>query len=228
MEDEAIDELEVIYQEKYLRNCDKPIPLHGLTHAMAKLAIARMRFKVHHPKRQAAFNSGKVYMTPEESAMLSDSAVTLLEMVDLGIRSDFSSHLFTHMTSKFQIDAYIYVISELRQRYSGDRVDLAWTLVRNLYDEHPELIVDVENTFSGALGSLILEASEQYMLQHCCGAEGFDVTPEFFRSLLSKRQREVLAGIQMPFVTESRDTTGLVSMNNDDIDWEFRNDFLRL
>lgn len=228
MEDEAIDELEAIYQEKYLRNSDKRIPLHGLTHAMAKLAVARMRFKVHHPQRQAAVNGGEVYMTPEESAMLFHSAVTLLEMVDVGIHSIVSSHLFLHMTSKFQIDAYIYVISDLRKRCSGDRVDMAWTLVKNLYNEHPELIADVENTFSGALGSLIAEASEQHKLQHFCGADGSAVTPEFFRSLLSQRRHAAQGSIQIPLVPDSHDSAGLVSTNNNDIDWEYWNDFLRL
>lgn len=167
-------------------------------------------------------------MTPEESAILFNSAVTLLEMVDVGIHSKFSYHLFTHMTSTVPMDAYIYVISELRQRHSGNRVDLAWILVKNVYNEHPELIVDIENTFPGALGSLILEASEQHMLQHCYGAEGSTGTPEFFRSLLSKRRHEAVGSTQVPLITDSHDTAGLVSTINNDIDWEYWNDFLRL
>lgn len=42
-QDEAINELEGIYQEKFLRHLDKRIPLHGVTDAMARLAIARLR-----------------------------------------------------------------------------------------------------------------------------------------------------------------------------------------
>ncbi len=49
LEDEAINEIEAIYQEKFFRSWDKRIPLHGLARAMANLAVARMRFKVHHP-----------------------------------------------------------------------------------------------------------------------------------------------------------------------------------
>jgi hypothetical protein len=46
------------------------------------------------------------------------------------------------------------------RRCSGDRVALAWRLVEDLYDEHPELIYDAESTFYTAFGDLTLEAWE--------------------------------------------------------------------
>jgi hypothetical protein len=230
LKDEVINKLEAIYQEKYFRNWDKRIPLHGLTHAMANLAVARMRFKVHHPRGRAAVSCGEVYMTREESDMLFDSAVISLEMVDVGIHSKFSSHLFTHMTSKFQIDAYIYVISDLRRRCSGDRVALAWKLVEYLYNEHPELIDDAENTFFVALGDLTLEAWEarRKELVRGQGVRESDVTPQFIQLLWDKRQNGNEESVQMPTVPDPHGLDSLGLTDENDLDWEYWNDFLRL
>lgn len=230
LEDGVINELEAIYQEKYFRIWDKSVPLHALAHAMAKLAIARMRFKVHHPQRRVAVSGGEVYMTREESDMLFDSAVISLEMVDVGIHSKFSSHLFTHMTSKFQIEAYIYVISDLRRRCSGDRVALAWKLVEDLYNEHPELIDDAENTFFVALAELTVEAWEarRKELVHGQGVRESDVTPQFIRLLWDKRQNRKEESVQISIVPDPHSLDGLGLTDDNNLDWEYWNDFLPL
>lgn len=229
LQDEAINEIEAIYQEKYFRHWDKRVPLHGVTHAMAKLAVARMRFKVHHPRR-AAVGGGEAYMTREESDMVFDSAVMSLEMVDAGIHSKFSSHLFTHMTSNFQIDAYIYVISDLRRRYSGDRVALAWKLVEDLYSEHPELIDDAEDAFFVALGDLTLEAWEarRKELVRGRGVRESEVTPRFIQLLWDKRQKGNEESVQIPTIPDPHGLDGLGLTDNIELDWDYWNDFLRL
>ena len=230
LQDEAINELEAIYQKKFCSNLDRRIPLHGLTHAMATVAGARMRFKVHHPRGRAAVSGGEVYMTREENDVLFHSAVTSLEMVSVGINSRFSSHLFTHLTTKFQIDAYIYVISDLRRRCFGDRVNLAWKLVEDLYNEHSELIDDAENTFFVALGDLTLEAWEarRKELVRGQGVRESDVTPHFIRLLWGKRQNRNKESVQMPPVPDHHGLDGLGLIDYNDLDWEYWNDFLRL
>jgi hypothetical protein len=150
--------------------------------------------------------------------------------VDVGIHSKFSSHLFTHMTSKFQIDAYIYVISDLRRRCSGDRVALAWKLVEYLYNEHPELIDDAENTFFVALGDLTLEAWEarRKELVRGQGVRESDVTPQFIQLLWDKRQNGNEESVQMPTVPDPHGLDSLGLTDENDLDWEYWNDFLRL
>jgi hypothetical protein len=230
LQDEAINELEAIYQKKFSGNLDRRIPLHGLTHAMATVAGARMRFKVHHPRGRAAVSGGEVYMTREESDMLFNSAVISLEMVSVGIHSKFSSHLFTHLTTKFQIDAYIYVISDLRQRCCGDRMVLAWKLVEDLYNEHPELIDDAENTFFVALGDLTLEAWEarRKELARSQGVRESDLTPHFIQLLWGKRRNGNKESVQLPPVPDPHGLDGPGLTDYNDLDWEYWNDFLRL
>jgi hypothetical protein len=84
----------------------------------------------------------------------------MLEITDYCGRTKFSAYMFIYMASSFQVDAHIYVLSDLRRHRSWDRVAVAWKLVESLYDEHPQLIDDTENTFYMALGDLTLEAWE--------------------------------------------------------------------
>ncbi len=231
LQDDAVNELEAVYQVKYLSKCDRRIPLHALTYAMAKRGIARMRFKVHHPRGRAAGNGGEFYTSREETDMLFETAVTSLEMVDVAIHSKLSSHLFAHMTtSKFQMDSYIYVISELRRRCSGDRVALAWKLVEDLYNEHPELIDDTENTFFAALGDLTLEAWEtrRKELVHGQRVRENDVTPQCIQLLWDKRQKGQEDNVQLSAVVGPSGLDAVQWMDDKDVAWDYWNEFLQL
>ena len=229
LKDEAIAELEGMYRDKYFRNLDKSIPLHGLTRVMGNLMIARTRLKAHHPRGRATASDGQLYLTKDEGDMLFASALIALEMMDAGINSIFSSHLFTHMTSscKLQMDPYIYVISELRRRWSGEQVSLAWRLVEALYLEHPELIEDVENTFFVALGDLILEAWDARRTALFSDWKS-PITPRFIQLLQDKRQIGNEETVHMHVVPDSLGTDGIGLNCESSLDWEYWNDFLTL
>lgn len=230
LEDEAINELEAVYQEKYLRNLDQNIPLHSLTHAVARFSVSHMRFKVHHPRGRAVVTGGEFNMTRDESDMLFDSALTTLEMVDVSIHGKLSSHLFVHMTFNYQLDVYIYIISELRRRRSGDRIALAWRLVDDLYNEHPELINDAENSFFVALGNLTLEAWETRRKELSRGQDAMEskVTPQCIRLLWDKRENMGQEQVQMPTMSGSHGLDSFVLMDYNDLNWEYWNDFLHI
>jgi hypothetical protein len=229
-EDETIGELETLLHEKYLRNCDKKIPLHSLTHAVAKFTVSRMRFNLHHPRGRTSGSGGEVYMTLEESDMLFESALTALEMVDVSLKGNLSSHLFIHMTFTYQLDAYIYIISDLRRRCSGERVALAWRLVEDLYIEHPELIDDTDNTFFVAIRNLTLEAWEarRKALVHDHDTPKSKVTPQFVRLLWDQRESEIEGQIQIPTILDPQSLSGFISMDDADFNLEYWNDFLRI
>jgi hypothetical protein len=225
--DEVINEIEAIYRERFFRNCDKRIPLHGLACAMGNLAVASMRFKIHHPRSRAAAGGGDVYITLEESDILFDSAVTPLQLIDNPLHSKYSQHLFMHLTNtyKYQLDTYIWVISDLRRRYTGDRVALAWKLVESLYNEHPELIGDTENPFFVALGDLILEAWEARKKSL---DQDQNAAPMFIQLLCEERQKGRRDSDHIPTVLDTRGFDGFGWTNENELDWEYWNDFLRL
>jgi hypothetical protein len=229
-EDEAMNEVEAIYREKYLRNWDKNIPLHSLTHAIAIFAVSRLRFKVRFLRVRAAVSSGDNNIIRDESDMLLNSALIAMEMMDVSIHSKLSSHLFIHMTFTFQIDIYIYVISDLRRRCSGERVDLAWRLVKDFYNEHPELIAEAENTFFVALGDLTLEAWEARRKEMACGQDALEcnTTPEFILLLWEKREKSNEERTQMPTISDPYDFNALVLTDESDPDWQYWNDILQI
>jgi hypothetical protein len=225
--DEAVDELDAAYQNKFCQLLDESIPLHALAKAMAKLTVARMRFMVHHPSG----HGNEAFITREESDSLWDAAVTSLDLIAVGTCSKMATHLLDHICgmSNMRIEAYIYVISELRQRCSGDRVSLAWRFVEDLYTEHPELVEDGGDAFFVALGDLTLEAWEarrEELLREQGTREA--EPPQFIQSLQQKRCG-VGDGARMPVfaVTDAPgfETLGLTAEN--DMDWDYWNDLLR-
>ncbi|KAF4342473.1 transcription factor [Fusarium beomiforme] len=217
-EDDALDELEAIYMAKYLNKLDRAVPFHDLTYAMAKLAIARMRFKVHHPRGRTPAGERDVYITKEESDITFNAALSFIELVFVGFNSKFSTQMFTHLTSYYQIDAWIYVISELRRRVSGPRISLAWKLVDSLYAEHPELVDSVDNPLFTALGNLILEAWEARRKT----LSEVEIVPSCVELLWSKRR-----------VTHDAEMVGNAldswefNVGDGLLDWNYWSDFVR-
>ncbi|RKL33183.1 hypothetical protein BFJ72_g10199 [Fusarium proliferatum] len=218
-EDEAINELEAIYTKKYLAKLDRAVPFHDLTYAMAKLAIARMRFRLHHPRARAAPGDADVYMTKEDSDILFNAALSFLELVNVGFESKFSSQMITHLTSLYQIDAWIYVISELRRRPSGPRINLAWKLVDSLYTDHPELVDSVDNSLYTAFGNLTLEAWEARRKALTDG----EAAPACIELLWSKRR----VGQGDAEMTGSALDAWDFNVGDDLLDWNYWSDFVR-
>lgn len=142
----------------------------------------------HHPRNKS---DGGAQMTSEESDILFANSVRLIELDDESKRTSFCKQLLSHMTAKSQLDAFIYMTSELRRRTTGDLVSTAWHQVGILYTDHPELVDDINNTFYVALGDLTLKAWEtrQAELVQRQGRLAGEITPHFIRALLSARQR---------------------------------------
>lgn len=185
---QAIVDLERAFEEKYLRFCDTRIPLHFLSLTMSRLAICRLRFWACHPRGRA---DGGVRMTPEETDVMFEQSVQLLELDHESHKTNFSSQLLTHMAHG-QLDALIYMLYELRQRPRGDRVIAAWNLVALFYDKHQELIDDTEKSLFGGLGDLTLEAWQVRWkeLIDTHGGRADDITPWYIKELQARRPKE--------------------------------------
>ncbi len=226
----AVNELEARFEEKFFRNLDKAITLHAITRTIANFSIARMRFRVLHPRRRADPIGDEISMTPEEKDVLFETASTALELMHSGTGTQFTSHLFTHMTLGFQIDAYIYILSDLRWRCSDKRVALAWKLVELLYNDYLGLVDETGNAFYSAFGDLTLEAGDarrkELILHH--GSREFDITPQFLHLLLEKRGSINVPPIPMTAMPESYSLDGMITSNDHALDSEFWGGFLTL
>ncbi|TKW56242.1 putative transcriptional regulatory protein [Colletotrichum tanaceti] len=257
--DGAMDELEARYHDKFLRHLDKNIPLHALTHALTRLAIARMRCKVLKRRRVGGGGvgggggcGGELLVARAENEALFRSIVTWLESRDAAMRSAFSPHLIAHMTTRYTVDAYVYMISDLRRRRrlrcSGEqqRVALAWELVEKLYEEHPELTTttttteDGRNPFFAALGDMTLDAWEarrkESELVDTQETRVSGAWPRFIHLLWDQRRKKGTQGSQQQQQQQQQQlavpdfqSLGTMGLTDDgDLDWEYWNDFLRL
>ncbi|OLN86221.1 putative transcriptional regulatory protein C139.03-like protein 8 [Colletotrichum chlorophyti] len=222
---EALQELESNYNEKFLRHLDHSIPLHRLTYAVARLSTARMQFKLHHPRGQSAANDGEVHMSQHDSDVLFKASVTWLEMVDMAMQSGFSRRLIAHFTSKSTVDVYIYMISELRQRTSGQLVNVAWNLVEALYSNHPQLIEETDNKFFAALGELTLDAWESRK-EALVQSHGDQTTPQPLQMLWRARRGDKVQSEELG-ITDEASLNDVGFPDDITIDWGYWSDFLR-
>lgn len=226
----AIAELERTFETKYLRHCDPLIPLHRLSAVMGRLSIARMRFTALHPRhthhnhaecakhgtRHSGDGAGRTY-SPSEADQLFDTAVTLLELDVAGRGLPFAPQLLAHMVARLHLEAIVVVVSELRRRVAGKRVDMAWAVIGELFADGEELLEMVQRAsdesmvggnwsarngqraFYAALGDLVLEAWEARRtgLVVEVGKRAEDATPGFVRELEKTRKKPVSVELEM-------------------------------
>jgi len=143
----------------------------------------------HHPRNQP---DGGAHMSQQESDLVFENAVRLLELDIDCKKTQFSQQLLAHMTAKSQIDSFIYVLSDLRRRAAGNLVERAWKVISKVHETHSYLTEDTANTFYVSLGDLTLTAWEtrQRELLQRQGARIEEITPPFIYSLMSTRKRE--------------------------------------
>jgi hypothetical protein len=207
VKDQAIDELEKECEDKYIRHCDPRIPLHFISITVFRLGLCRMRFMAHHPRNQP---DGGAHMSQQESDLLFQNGAALLQLRLESEKTQFSKQFFSHITAKSQVDAFIFVLSELRRRVTGDLVATAWKIVSKMYEDHSVLTEDTTNTFYVALGDLALAAWEtrQRELLQRQGARIEELTPPFIYSLMSTRKRETASITSIPALGSSDGFTG--------------------
>ena len=173
--------LSQIYADKYLCYCDSSIPLHRISATMGRLTIHRLRFWFYHPRNQA---EGDRHMSQVDEDIVFESSVRLLQLDYDLLTMNFSTHLLHHQALKqTEVDALVYMVSELRHRVTGDLVQTAWTLVERIYGVYPLLRRD-DSKFSTALADVTLKAWDAHTREVQVGREA---VPEFIRELQGMR-----------------------------------------
>ncbi|KAJ8068649.1 hypothetical protein OCU04_002351 [Sclerotinia nivalis] len=182
--DKTIDELEARLQDKYLQYCDPSIPLHLLSIYVAKSVICTMRLMAHHPRQ---YPDKGASMPQKERDMLFNESLKMLEYDGIGHSEKLVQRYLWHIHVHFQVDTFIYLLSELRRRERGELVDKAWHQVELAYDFRAEMLNDTKNSLYFALGNLVLKAWEK---REESGSSPDQVTPPRFISILrSQRQK---------------------------------------
>jgi len=185
--DKSIDELENRLHDKYIQYCDPSVPFHLMTITLAKSIICIMRLMAHHPRQ---YSDKGINMPQKEKDMLFDQCLKLLEYDILLHENKLLSRFSWHTNSHYQIDSFIYLISELRRRNSGEMVDRAWQLIEKAYTYRPEMITRSKNILYFAIGNLTLKAWEQREESGVLNRGAYHLTlPRCISLLRSQRQQ---------------------------------------
>ncbi|EFX02164.1 fungal specific transcription factor domain containing protein [Grosmannia clavigera kw1407] len=130
--DSAIDELEELFEHKYLRYCDPNIPLHTLTVCMGRLAVAQLRFQSWHPRVVVSAGESTERtpaLFPQQSAdAVFHNAVRVLDLYFTSrqvkrIKNSFAVfQMMADAVMRILVDAVVYVVSVLRVRTGWDDV----------------------------------------------------------------------------------------------------------
>ena len=179
--DKTIDDLENLLHNKYLKFTDPSMTLHTLCHGFVVSALGKMRLIAHHPRQWP--NDGSDMPQHEKDYVLSTSS-RILEFDCMGHATKVLHKFFWHINVYFQLDAFVFLLSELSRRDSGPLVDDAWNVVFSIYKYHPELMNDrKKNRLFVAVGRLTLRA---WKVREAGLKRQMDVppeTPDFITSL---------------------------------------------
>ena len=190
--DKAIDELEAQFQEKYIRYCDPSIPLHLIAIYMSKSVICTMRLMAHHPRQ---YPDKGASMPRSEKDMLFSESLKMLEYDNIGHTEKRVEGFVWHLQNHFQLDAFIYILSELRYRTVGGSVERAWQQVKLSYDNRPEMLTQRKGSLYFAVGNLALKAWQKREVQFL--ANGMHQPAPRFISIL-RSYRTVIEQTQLP------------------------------
>jgi hypothetical protein len=153
--DKAIEQLQQIFEKKYLQHCDATIPLQVLILYMARSVVLTMKIMAHHPRN---YPDNGLSMPQSERDMLFKMCVEELEIDSHGHENPMIQRYMWHVHVYFQLDAFIFMLSELRVRTTGELADRAWEQVRRVFHHRPEFITDTRNALFAAVGKFVLKA----------------------------------------------------------------------
>jgi len=184
--DKAINEFEDMLEQKYLRYTDPSIPLHFLSAGLARSAVCQMRLLAHHPRQ---YPDKGASLPQSEKDMLFSTSLKMVEYDNMGPATNSMRGYLWHMKVFQQLDAFIYLLGELRNRVKGEEVDRAWQHVQFAFESRPEMITNTKNSLYFAIGNLALKAWEKRSTTSGRNQGSYQVvTPDFITRLRSYRK----------------------------------------
>jgi hypothetical protein len=152
--DQHIDELNQVLEEKFLRYCEPQIPIQFMTSLIGRGAITSMRMMAHHPRRY----KDESQMPESERQLVWDLSMKMLEGDSLACSTKAIKRFQWHTKVYFQWQGLIFILSQLRKKPVGEEADAAWAQIDEVYDNHPEFVIEWRKPLHVAVGGLCLKA----------------------------------------------------------------------
>src|SRR6202012_4892734 len=133
------------------------IPLHILAGSIVRIVCGKLRFQLCHPRQ---FQDGGAGMEAKEKDKLFETCLTMIERDNFLHSTESIRGFVWRMDHQFQIDAFVYLLSELRFRASSSLADKAWSEISETFTHRQNMISDVENPLYAAIGNLALKSWE--------------------------------------------------------------------
>lgn len=181
--DKMIDELEMMIESKYLRYCDPVIPLHILARRFASIVISKMRLTIRHPRRFLDRGSS---MPEDEKRKLFDICLSILEQDNFVHSMDCLRGFLWPLNQEFQVDAFVYLLSELRYQDPSPLTEKAWSEIFKSFKHHTN-IVFARSPLNVAVGNLTRKSWESWEARAQQQQFPHPSRPDFILQLLEKR-----------------------------------------
>jgi hypothetical protein len=173
-----INQLEDLWERKYLRYCDPSNTLHHLASIMARSAISIFKIKLfaHDPRRFA--NRG-VKIPQRERDIVFANAIKILEYVNLVRENQNLDKYLWQIGTSFLWNPFLYVLIEARHRKVGPEIDRLWQLIGAVLSKYHQMFERPTGAVYAALGKWTLEAWDGYLTTTKIEGLAEPPTPEY-------------------------------------------------
>ena len=154
LKDKYIKELEDMIETKHLRFCDPCQPLHFMALLCARIALNIIRFGAHHPRRWAKLE----YVSTSERDFVWGLVIQLLEQYHMLQSSPQIRRFAWNVPYFIQWQAVIHVLDTLRADPLRMDAEKAWRLIKDLYQDNPEMLLSMNKPIIVVVGNLCLRA----------------------------------------------------------------------
>lgn len=176
----AIEELEALFESKFIRYCDSSIPWHFMCICLCKAIICMMRFTARNPDRPSCD-----HLPQEEQNELFESCLRVMKLQNMVYTIDYMRGFRWHVNTHFQWRSLIYLLSALRHRTAAPEADESWKQVGITFRNHPLFAQDVgKRALSIAMGNLMLKAWDAFITARGLPPED---EPDFITSFRAQR-----------------------------------------
>ncbi|KGO40537.1 Transcription factor, fungi [Penicillium expansum] len=199
--DKTIDELEAHMEDKFLRHCDKSLPLHMATAMMARSAIYYTRLMAHHPRQ---YQDPNTRIPQPEKDVIFENSLKMTEYADYAQNNPIVRKYSWHMVNHMPWDAIIFMLSEMRHRTDSEEKSKVWQLIGNVYSGHiKSMNKNGPTPLHMAIQNLIVKAWKTYIEECNLNDRTPTPCPTIVASLLANAE-----GISSPQHEDENFTTG--------------------